>query len=59
LQDVLRARREAPALLSPAEAAKRVAERRRAETVEAAAAAHDRWRDGRSPDGGGRLAPAV
>jgi hypothetical protein len=59
LQDVLRARREAPSLLSPAEAAKREAERRRAETETAAAAALERWRDGRSPDGSGRLAPAV
>ena len=59
LQDVLRARRESPSLLSPAEAAQREAERRRAETEAAAAAALERWRDGRSPDGGGRLAPAV
>ncbi|HWL32945.1 MAG TPA: hypothetical protein VNP89_05015 [Gaiellaceae bacterium] len=57
LQDVLRARREAPALLSPAEAAKREAARRR-EGVEAeATAALERWRDGRSPDAGGKLAP--
>jgi hypothetical protein len=59
LQDVLRARREAPSLLSPAEAAQREAERRRAEVEAEAAAALDRWRDGRSPDGRGRLAPAV
>ena len=57
LQDVLRARRQAPALLSPAEAAKREAARRREEIDIEAAAALERWRDGRSPDGRGRLAP--
>jgi hypothetical protein len=59
LQDVLRSRRESPSLLSPAEAAQREAERRRAESEAAVAAALERWGDGRSPDGGGRLAPAV
>ena len=59
LQDVLRARREAPSLLSPAEAAQREAERRRAEIEVEAAAALERWRDGRSPDARGKLAPAV
>jgi len=57
LQDVLRARREAPALLSPAEAAQREAARRREELEAEAAAALERWRDGRSPDGRGKLAP--
>ena len=56
LQDVLRARREAPALLSPAEAAKREAARRREELEADAAAALERWRQGRSPDAGGKLA---
>ena len=59
LQDVLRARREAPSLLTPAEAAKREAERRRAESESEAAAALERWRDGRAPDSGGRLSPAA
>ena len=59
LQDVLRARREAPSLLSPAEAAQREAARRRAELEAEAAAGLERWRDGRSPDAGGKLAPAV
>ena len=57
MQDVLRARREAPLLLSPAEAAKREAARRQDELEAAAAAALERWRDGRSPDGRGKLAP--
>lgn len=57
LQDVLRARREAPSLLSPAEAAKREAARRREEIEVDAAAAFERWRDGRAPDARGRLAP--
>jgi hypothetical protein len=57
LQDVLRERREPPALLTPAEAAKREAARRR-EAIEAeAAAALERWRDGRSPDARSKLAP--
>ena len=59
LQDVLRARREAPSLLSPAEAANREAARRREEIEAAAAEAFQRWRDGRSPDGRGKLAPEV
>jgi hypothetical protein len=57
LQDVLRSRREAPALLSPAEAARREAARRREEAETAAADAFARWRDGRSPDARGKLAP--
>ncbi len=57
LQDVLRARREAPSLLSPAEAAKREAARRQDELEAEAAAALERWRDGRSPDARGKLAP--
>ena len=56
---MLRARREAPSLLSPAEAAQREAARRREEIEAAAAAALARGRDGRSPDAGGKLAPAV
>lgn len=56
LQDVLRARREAPSLLSPAEAARREAARRREELEADAAAALERWREGRSPDAGGKLA---
>ena len=59
LQDVLRARRETPSLLSPAEAAQREAARRRAEVEAEAAAALERWRDGRVADAGGKLAPAV
>ena len=55
LHDVLRARREAPALLSPAEVAKREAARRREEAEAEAVAALERWRDGRSPDGSGKL----
>ena len=57
LQDVLRARREAPSLLSPAEAAKREAARRQDELEAEAAAALERWRDGRSPDARGKLVP--
>jgi 5-methylcytosine-specific restriction endonuclease McrA len=57
LQDVLRSRREAPALLSPAEAAKRESARRREEVETAAADAFARWRDGRSPDARGKLVP--
>ncbi|MEO5575840.1 MAG: hypothetical protein ABIR67_13380 [Gaiellaceae bacterium] len=56
LQDVLRARRESPVLLSPAEAANREAARRREEAEAAATEALARWRDGRSPDGRGKLA---
>jgi hypothetical protein len=55
LQQVLRERRAATPLLSPVEASQREAARRR-EAVEAAAAeALARWRDGRSPDGRGKL----
>ena len=59
LQDVLRARREAPALLTPAEAARREAARRREAVEVAAREALERRRDGRSPDGGGKLPPEV
>ena len=52
LQDVLRARREATSLLSPAEVAAREAARRREETEAEAASALERWREGRSPDAG-------
>ena len=57
LHDVLRARREAPSLLSPAEAAQREAARRREEVEAEAADALERWRDGRSPDARSKLAP--
>jgi len=57
LHDVLRARREAPSLLSPAEAAKREAARRREESEAEAVEALERWRDGRSPDARGKLTP--
>ncbi|MGZ8782969.1 MAG: hypothetical protein ACXWZB_05670 [Gaiellaceae bacterium] len=59
LQDVLRARREAPSLLSPAEAARRESARRLEEAERLAAEAFERWRDGRSPDGRGKLDPDV
>jgi len=59
LQDVLRSRRDAPSLLTPAEAAGREAARRREASRAAAAAALERWRDGRSPDGRGRLPTEV
>lgn len=59
LQDVLRARREAPALLSAAEAAKREAVRRREAVETAAREALERRCDGRSPDGGGKLSSEV
>jgi hypothetical protein len=59
LQDVLRARREAPSLVTPAEAARREAMRRRESTTAAAVEAVERWRDGRSPDGTGKLEPEV
>jgi hypothetical protein len=55
LQDVLRARRESAALVTPGEAARREAARRREAHEAAAAAALERWREGRSPDGGGKL----
>jgi 5-methylcytosine-specific restriction endonuclease McrA len=59
LQDVLRERRGSARLLSPVEASRREAARRR-EGVEAEAAeALARWREGRSPDGRGKLAPDV
>lgn len=56
LQDVLRARRESASLVTPGEAARREAARRREAHEAEAAAALERWRDGRSPDGGRRLA---
>jgi hypothetical protein len=59
LQDVLRARREAASLVTPGEAARRDAARRREQTTAAAVEAVERWRDGRSPDGRGRLEPEV
>jgi hypothetical protein len=59
LQDVLRARREAPSLVTPGEAARREAARRREESSAAAVEALERWRDGRSPDGSGKLAVDV
>jgi hypothetical protein len=55
LQDVLRARREATSLLTPAEAARRESARRREGAEGEAAVAFGRWRDGRSPDAGGKL----
>ena len=57
LHDVLRARRETTSLLTPAEAAKREAAKRREEIEADALAALERWRDGRSPDARGKLAP--
>jgi hypothetical protein len=59
LQDVLRARREASALVTPGEAARREAARRREGMAAAAVAALERFRDGRSPDGSGKLEPEV
>jgi len=55
VHDVLRARREARSLLTPAEAAQREASRRREEETAAAAEAVERWRNGRSPDARGKL----
>jgi hypothetical protein len=55
LQDVLRARRGATPLVSPVEASRRETARRREEVEAAAAEAVARWRDGRSPDGRGKL----
>ena len=59
LQQVLRERREATPLLSPVEASQREAARRREAIDAEAAAALARWRDGRSPDGRGKLAVEV
>jgi hypothetical protein len=59
LQDVLRERRGTQPLLNPVEASRREAARRRDETEAAAEAALGRWRDGRSPDGRGRLPTEV
>lgn len=59
LQDVLRERRGSTRLVSPVEASQREVARRR-EAVEAAAQdALERWRDGRSPDGRGKLPAEV
>lgn len=59
LQDVLRARREAQSLVTPGEAARREAARRRESATAAAVAALERFRDGRSPDGSRKLEPEV
>jgi hypothetical protein len=59
LQDVLRARRRASALVTPGEAARREAARRREGVTAAAVEALERFRDGRSPDGSRRLEPEV
>jgi hypothetical protein len=59
LQQVLRERREATPLLSPVEASRREAARRREAIDSEAAAALARWRDGRSPDGRGKLPAEV
>jgi hypothetical protein len=59
LQDVLRARREAAPLVTAGEAARREAARRREGVTAAAVEALERFRDGRSPDGSGKLEPAV
>jgi hypothetical protein len=59
LQDVLRARREAATLVTPAEAARREAARRREGVTAAAVEALERFRDGRSPDGSRKLEPEV
>ena len=55
LQDVLRERRGSTRLVSPVEASQRAVARRREEVEEAAQEALARWRDGRSPDGRGKL----
>ena len=55
LQDVLRERRGSTRLVSPVEASQRAVARRREEMEEAAQEALARWRDGRSPDGRGKL----
>jgi hypothetical protein len=59
LQDVLRARRESASLVTPGEAARREAARRREQAADEAAEAVERWRDGRSPDSGRKLTPEV
>jgi hypothetical protein len=55
LQDVLRERRGSTRLVSPVEASQRAVARRLEEVEEAAQDALARWRDGRSPDGRGKL----
>lgn len=45
--------------MTPGEAARREAARRREQATAAAVEAVERWRDGRSPDGRGRLEPEV
>ena len=59
LQDVLRARRESASLVTPGEAARREAARRREGAAAQAVEALERWRDGRSPDGSRKLEPEV
>jgi hypothetical protein len=59
LQDVLRARRESASLVTPGEAARREAARRREGAAAEAVEALERWRDGRSPDSGRKLTPEV
>src|SRR5688500_8060434 len=59
LQDVLRARRESASLVTPGEAARREAARKREGAAAQAVEAVERWRDGRSPDGSRKLEPAV
>lgn len=55
LQDVLRERRGARPLVGIVEASRRETLRRREEIQKVAAEALARWRDGRSPDGRGKL----
>jgi hypothetical protein len=59
LQDVLRARRDSTSLVSAAEAARREAVRRREGVETAAREALARRREGRSPDGAGKLPAEV
>ena len=59
LQQVLRERREAAPLLKPVELSQREAARRREEVEAAAVEALGRWREGRSPDGRGKLSAPV
>ncbi|MDQ3067651.1 MAG: hypothetical protein M3R12_10960 [Actinomycetota bacterium] len=55
LQDVLRERRGTRPLVSPVEASQREVARRRDAVEAAAVTAVERWRDGRSTDGRGKL----
>lgn len=59
LQQVLRERRGTAPLLSPVEASRREAARKRAAIEAEATEALARWRDGRSPDGRGKLPAEV